>query len=79
MERQSPTAKKSARINSGMDTRTRNADDMVLLGQKARSIAKHVAKDDIRDNSDRPANSDTDIAMAIALANNEQRQRPIVE
>ena len=80
MERHSPTAtKKSARANSGMDTRTRYADDMVLQGQKARSTSKNVAKEDVQYNNDGLANCATDIAMAIALANNnEHRQRPIV-
>jgi hypothetical protein len=62
MDRQSP--KKSTRINSGMDTRIRYADDMVLQGQKARG------------NNDGQALSATDIG--IALANSDSRTRPIV-
>ena len=62
MDRQAP--KKSTRINSGMDTRIRYADDMVLQGQKARG------------NNDGQALSATDIG--IALANSDSRTRPIV-
>ena len=62
MDRQSP--KKSTRINSGIDTRIRYADDMVLQGQKARG------------NNDGQALSATDIG--IALANSDSRTRPIV-
>ena len=78
MNKQSPPAKKSARINSGLDTRVRYADDLALQGQKARSVAKTAARDNLIGDNDGHTDSASDITTAIAMANNEHRQRPIV-